>query len=419
MRRLNLTPVRKATAFGIYLDDTDNRRDPRIGYRVQMEYYKVPRASSEAADYYQIDKNFTAYIPFGGLKHVVVLNYFESDSGVLSKGSVDRNAYRCPLEAPPACQQNLDEVFALSAGRSRKRTRNRTRRRQRLRGYPAYRFVDNYTRFYGAEYRWYIHETNVEFERYLQKGVFLGSQLAAFYEVGTVAATRAELDTNRYRYSYGVGYRAVWVLWLSVWITVSVTKAAPPHSHRLPLLKKSGLRFRRTVRQKHLYKMWQAVDAVLWAFRSKNSVVAQNGGTAVDQDYLNQATLITHDYSDGTYAATAYAVVATIYTAAAATYAFTDGAYADSGDSTIASAYAVDAAIYVADACLRFHLYRYWNRIDLRPHILQDIADVEKLQSLTTCTTHAPDEYGKIWQSFAEALTKKTADTGRLFPDVI
>ena len=49
--------------FGIYLDDTDHRRDPRIGYRFQWERWDMTASRGETSSYYQDDFNLTGYIP--------------------------------------------------------------------------------------------------------------------------------------------------------------------------------------------------------------------------------------------------------------------------------------------------------------------------------------------------------------------
>ena len=78
----------------------------------------------------------------------------------------------------------------------------------RLRGYRTNRFYDSYSNFRGAEFRWYLHESQDSFNFLLEKGTFAGFQMAYFYEEGTVTNNRADLWQNL-RTSYGVGTRFI------------------------------------------------------------------------------------------------------------------------------------------------------------------------------------------------------------------
>ena len=82
--------------WGIYLDDTDNRRDPRIGYRVQYERYNYSSTQKEAPTYHQNDYNITGYIPLTKNKNsVLVFNQFYSEAIVTEEGTVNPNDYDC------------------------------------------------------------------------------------------------------------------------------------------------------------------------------------------------------------------------------------------------------------------------------------------------------------------------------------
>ncbi|MBT6613043.1 MAG: hypothetical protein HOB38_13145 [Deltaproteobacteria bacterium] len=77
-----------------------------------------------------------------------------------------------------------------------------------MRGYPFGRYQGAHTRFYGTEFRWNISEETKPFDWFIWKDVRTGTQVAFFYETGTVADTEEDLGTH-YRSNYGLGFRLV------------------------------------------------------------------------------------------------------------------------------------------------------------------------------------------------------------------
>ena len=61
--RAQLNEKPEGWRYGIYIDDTDNRRDPRVGYRIQYEHYNIPQSRSESSSFFQTDYNYTVFIP--------------------------------------------------------------------------------------------------------------------------------------------------------------------------------------------------------------------------------------------------------------------------------------------------------------------------------------------------------------------
>ena len=193
--------------YGLYLDDTDNRRDPRIGYRFQYEKWGQPSSREGNSEYYQEDFNLSGYIPvLSENKGVLVLNQFFGSSTVLKKGTVDQSQFVCDNTAKPGCQAILNELYARRVAEAENGKATSLGGTNRLRGYRTNRFYDSYTNFRGAEFRWYVLEVQKAFNYILEKGTFAGLQLALFYEEGTVSPDKDSLWKNM-RTSYGAGTR--------------------------------------------------------------------------------------------------------------------------------------------------------------------------------------------------------------------
>ena len=195
--------------YGVILDDTDNRRDPRVGYRLRYERYNFPKTTGESTAYYQQNYNLAGYIPFINKKLVLVLNQFYSTSNVTSNGTVDPNNYDCN-------ELNIEDCNQAEQDRRREKAEEEASLGRstslggvsRLRGYPTGRFYDSYTNFQGAELRWYFLQGERSFDWVLEKGVNTSLQIATFYERGTVARTVNSL-WNDFHDSYGLGLRVL------------------------------------------------------------------------------------------------------------------------------------------------------------------------------------------------------------------
>ena len=196
--------------YGIYLDDTDNRRDPRIGYRVKYERYNLPTSRGEAPAYYQDDYNITGYIPFNTTKKLVlVLNQFYASATVTKEGKVNPDNYDCSKNKFDNCiQTNQDKRRERAIEESRLGNATSLGGVLRLRGYPTVRFFDSYTNFQGMELRWYLFEKERVFDVIFEKGIQTSWQFAFFYEQGTVARTPGAL-WNNLKNSYGFGVRSI------------------------------------------------------------------------------------------------------------------------------------------------------------------------------------------------------------------
>ena len=204
--RAQLNEKPEGWRYGFYLDDTDNRRDPRVGYRFQYEHYKIPQSRSEAPSYFQTDYNYTLFIPLLEKSHVFVLNYFRGTSKVDQKGKVNRSQYICDVGAPAECQEEVDQIYENQTKESKLGRATSLGGTSRLRGYPANRFFDSYTGFRALEWRWYVSETNFPYNFLISKGTYTGLQFALFYEEGSVAPEESKL-WEKYKTSHGFGLR--------------------------------------------------------------------------------------------------------------------------------------------------------------------------------------------------------------------
>jgi hypothetical protein len=206
--RAELNESPKGSLYGLYLDDTDSRRDPRIGYRIQYERWNWPSTRKAMPSFYQEDYNYTLFIPFlEKRKIVLVLNNFRSSATVVKKGEIDKELYTCPADAPPECQEALDVIYerrVVDATNGKATSLGGT---ARLRGYRANRFYDTHTYFEGAELRFYLAEFEEGFNWIVEKGFFTGIQLALFTERGTVAPTKSKLKGGKFKTSNGLGLR--------------------------------------------------------------------------------------------------------------------------------------------------------------------------------------------------------------------
>jgi len=196
--------------FGILIDDTDSRRDPRIGYSIQFDRWDWPSRWKEEASFFQYDLDISGYIPIQEQKLIFVANQFFSTSKIKTPGQVDR--YICneqEISINPACQGIVDIFYEKALEESKKPKGTGLGGRFKLRGYREGRFFDKHTNFRALELRWYFNETQIDFDYILQKGVFAGFQFAIFYEQGTVSPDLGHSFWENFKDSYGVAFRGL------------------------------------------------------------------------------------------------------------------------------------------------------------------------------------------------------------------
>ena len=208
VERANINENPTGYRYGIYLDDTDHRRDPRIGYRFHWERYDMPNTRGENSSYYQDDFNITGYIPLRENNNgILVLNQFIGTSNVRKKGTINRDNYKCNENLRPGCQTIIDVLYKRQVIEAEHGKATSLGGTQRLRGYRQNRFFDSYTNFRGIEYRWYLYEVQKAFNFLIERGTFAGFQAALFYEEGTVSPDMGSSFWKNFKNSYGLGAR--------------------------------------------------------------------------------------------------------------------------------------------------------------------------------------------------------------------
>jgi len=196
--------------WGVLIDDTDFRRDPRIGYFVKLDRWQWPNRTPQESSWYQYDLETVGYIPIIDMKMILVLTQYLSTSKVISPGKVEK--YICTEEQLllyPKCQTILDEAYKRDLDNSKKGRATALGGFERLRGYPEGRFFDEHTNFRGIELRYYFDSVDIDFDVIFAKGFLAEFQLAGFYEQGTVSSDLDGNFWNNFKDSYGLGIRLI------------------------------------------------------------------------------------------------------------------------------------------------------------------------------------------------------------------
>ena len=200
---------------GINLDLTDDRIDPRKGFRFKFENYGF---EGEGLTNYRVeDYSFTSYIPNSKLASVLVANIFYSSSTVINslgresfwdkKSCLEKIESTEKISNETICNgiiKGFNEFNETEANNSIATTLGGP---NRLRSYPISRFYDKYSFFAGLEHRLYFQELTTPFNFILEKGVYEGIQLAFFHEIGQVSPTNNSSLFRDFKTSTGIGFR--------------------------------------------------------------------------------------------------------------------------------------------------------------------------------------------------------------------
>ena len=196
--------------LGVRGDLTDDYYDPRRGLRLDVSRWWSPPPSSDNPDFYRMEYSATAYLPLGK-RSTWLFNYFRSDAHVVRQGTTNRDDVKlqqnldCSTWTDPVkCEQVVDNIVAGNTYG----TATGLGGTSRLRSYPSERYSGAHTVFYGTEVRWNLTEEAHPFDIFIAKDVRTVLQVAAFYELGSVADKREDLG-DVYRPSYGGGFRMV------------------------------------------------------------------------------------------------------------------------------------------------------------------------------------------------------------------
>lgn len=204
------TDSSKTNQIGFSLDYTDDYLDPRKGFRFGFDYIDQPAKDTvNDPDYYILNYNFLFFQPISKAD-TLVINYFQSDAHVRSKGNTDPNYYRSELNfncgTDPICLQSEQELVDSFVNAATHGSATDLGGLERLRSYPQNRFQGGHSGFLGAEYRWNLTEEATPFNYFFWKDVRTGKQVAFFAEAGSVSEESSDLWKEK-RYTYGVGFR--------------------------------------------------------------------------------------------------------------------------------------------------------------------------------------------------------------------
>ena len=188
---------------GMILDLTDDRLDPRYGFRYEAMKTTPYNEDELVSDFYYVDQNATLYLPVPFVQwDTLVLNYFSSDATVTNQASTDVDELKKKLgldcsnltgtqktECEATETKIINERIALNKyGEARALGGS-----QRLRGYPFRRFKAGHALYYGLEYRLNLSDEFSPFNILIAKGHRTGLQIAFYGEKGSVADKKEDL----------------------------------------------------------------------------------------------------------------------------------------------------------------------------------------------------------------------------------
>jgi hypothetical protein len=203
--------------LGVRTDFTDDYADPRRGIRLDVSRWWSPPQRRSDPDFFRIEYNATAYVPIGK-RSAWAFNYFRTDAHVDRPGATDRDVIaeeqglNCAAIADPdqraECERETQQVIDNIIAANTFGTVSSFGGTSRLRSFPNDRFSGAHAVFYGTEIRWTLTEEAYPFDIFIAKDIRTLLQVAAFYELGSIADRRDDLG-DIYRASYGAGFRMV------------------------------------------------------------------------------------------------------------------------------------------------------------------------------------------------------------------
>jgi hypothetical protein len=197
--------------YGLVLDLTDDRFDPRKGVRGILSSAKTPRDTKSDPEFSVVNAQVDVYIPIGQ-SSTWAFDFFHSQAVVQSRGETDPAVIVqdvCPpgdtaCESSPAAQAYVANTLAANQNG----TSESLGGQHRMRAYPGGRFNGAYTEYAGTELRIALTDEVTPFDYFIWKDKRTAIQLALIYETGTVAESRGALWDEQ-RSDFGVGIRLV------------------------------------------------------------------------------------------------------------------------------------------------------------------------------------------------------------------
>ncbi len=201
----------KGNAIGMVLDYTDDRQDPWMGVRLEVQQKNSPRDDNKNADYNVINLSADFYIPIGD-NSTWGFHFLTSDAVVQEKGQIDTDAIIQELGLSCAsyasCSEAEKNLIDKKVTERTYGTADSLGGQRRLRSYPMGRYSGAHMTYMSTEFRWNFATDVVPFDFWIWKDVATGFQLALFYEVGSVAEEKEDLGEET-KSSYGTGLRMV------------------------------------------------------------------------------------------------------------------------------------------------------------------------------------------------------------------
>jgi hypothetical protein len=207
----------ESTSWGVQLDLTDDRTDPRSGLRLKQSTTKVPALERGDPEYNVLSQSATLYIPI--LEDSTwVFHYFRSDATVTKEGETDPTVIAaesgiadCNIYPTPyleGCQAAYMADANNTANANKYGTSETLGGAYRLRSYPEMRYKGAHTELLGTEFRWNISTTQSKINLFILEDIVHALQLSLFWEEGAVSETEETLGDIK-RSTYGAGFRFV------------------------------------------------------------------------------------------------------------------------------------------------------------------------------------------------------------------
>lgn len=203
-------------AYGIKIDLTDDKIDPRNGVRFETEINDVLDKASDTSDYYTMNTNLSAFVPIRK-SSTWGFNIFNSRTLIKNTASTDpqylkeKMGLSCERISDPDLKSQclVAETKLINERMAINRYGQATSLggTQRLRSFPNGRFTAGNALFAGTEFRLNLTDERTFIDYYILKGVRTNIQLALFAETGTVVEQEKDYLKSDLKHSYGAGFR--------------------------------------------------------------------------------------------------------------------------------------------------------------------------------------------------------------------
>lgn len=203
-------------AYGLKLDLTDDKIDPRNGVRFESELTGTSNTEEDSSRYNTLSNNLIFFLPVANASSWA-FNLFNSRSFLKTHASTDENYLRqkiglsCNQIQDPAtkakCTEAENKIISERVAVNRYGQATSLGGTQRLRSFPNGRFIAGNALFAGSEFRLNLTDEKTYMNYFFLKGVRTNIQLAFFAETGTVVEKKNEYFNSKWMHSYGAGFR--------------------------------------------------------------------------------------------------------------------------------------------------------------------------------------------------------------------